>query len=220
VSFIFADLIILPILNIYRKYYGWRMAAYIAATFYATMVLAGYAVELIFTLLHLVPQQRNARVIEAHISWNYTTWLNLAFLALTVVLLARFAKSGGSAMLRQMGGGPDDQAHHHEHHTADRQGLEHGEPMNRSEPHAGHRAGGHDHERHDHHGTRPTNSDPPRPAPRLSRQRTQLTMLLAQFLMGMGVNLIGVPSETSGDAKLVLLFQGEPVRERRHHSQI
>jgi uncharacterized membrane protein YraQ (UPF0718 family) len=165
VSFIFADLIILPILNIYRKYYGWRMAAFIAATFYATMVLAGYAVELIFKLLHLVPQQRNARVIEAHISWNYTTWLNLVFLALAAVLLARFVTSGGSAMLRQMGGGPDDQGHHHEHHTADHQGAEHGEPMNKPEPHSGHHAGGHDHERHEHHGAAPINPEPPQRHP-------------------------------------------------------
>jgi uncharacterized membrane protein YraQ (UPF0718 family) len=115
VSFIFADLIILPILNIYRKYYGWRMAAFVAGTFYATMVLAGYAVELIFKLAHLVPQQRNAQVIEAHPSWNYTTWLNVAFLILAGVLLTRFFRTGGSPMLRMMGGSPDDVAHHTHH---------------------------------------------------------------------------------------------------------
>jgi uncharacterized membrane protein YraQ (UPF0718 family) len=115
VAFIFADLIILPILNIYRKYYGWRMAAFIAGTFYATMVLAGYAVELIFGGLRLVPTHRNATVIEAHISWNYTTWLNLAFLALAAVLLVRFFTSGGLPMLRMMGGAPDDHSHDHDH---------------------------------------------------------------------------------------------------------
>jgi uncharacterized membrane protein YraQ (UPF0718 family) len=150
VSFIFADLIILPILNIYRKYYGWRMAAYIAGTFYATMVLAGYAVELIFKLLHLVPQQRNARVIEAHISWNYTTWLNVAFLALTAVLLARFVTSGGWPMLRQMGGGPDDPSHHHEHSRAEHTAQAGSETADKANNHAGHRASGHDHEGHQH----------------------------------------------------------------------
>src|SRR5256886_12421389 len=116
VSFIFADLIILPILNIYRKYYGWRMAAFIAGTFYLTMVLAGYAVELIFGALHLVPQHRNARVIEPHLSWNYTTWLNLAFLLLAGALLVRFFTSGRLPMLRMMGGAPDAGGHdHHEH---------------------------------------------------------------------------------------------------------
>jgi uncharacterized protein len=117
VSFIFADLIILPILNIYRKYYGLRMAGFIAATFYATMVLAGYAVELLFHLPHLVPTQRNAQVIEARIAWNYTTWLNIAFLVLGAVLLARFFTSGGPPMLRMMRGGPDD-THHHAGHES------------------------------------------------------------------------------------------------------
>ncbi len=112
VSFIFADLIILPILNIYRKYYGWRMAAFIAGTFYLTMVIAGYAIELIFTALHLVPAHRNAHVIEPHLSWNYTTWLNIAFLALTAVLLTRFATTGGLPMLRMMGGAPDEEHTH------------------------------------------------------------------------------------------------------------
>lgn len=110
VAFIFADLITLPILNIYRKYYGWKMAAFIAATFYATMVFAGYAIELIFNLFHLVPKQRNASVIEAHISWNYTTWLNIAFLVVAAVLLARFFTSGGLPMLKMMGGNPDDRS--------------------------------------------------------------------------------------------------------------
>ena len=49
ISFIFADLIILPILIIYAKYYGRRMAWFLAGTFYITMVAAGYIVELVFT---------------------------------------------------------------------------------------------------------------------------------------------------------------------------
>lgn len=110
VAFIFAGLITLPILNIYRKYYGWKMAAFIAATCYAAMVFAGYAIELIFNLFHLVPKQRNASVIEAHISWNYTTWLNIAFLVVAAVLLARFFTSGGLPMLKMMDGSPDDRS--------------------------------------------------------------------------------------------------------------
>jgi uncharacterized membrane protein YraQ (UPF0718 family) len=114
VSFIFADLIILPIINIYRKYYGWRTALFITATFYLSMVLAGYAVELIFGGLHLIPKQRNVHVIEAHLAWNYTTWLNLALLALAAVLIIRFLTTGGLPMLRMMGGQPDT-ADEHEH---------------------------------------------------------------------------------------------------------
>src|SRR5256886_280210 len=113
VALIFADLIILPILNIYRKYYGWRMAAFIAGTFYVTMVLAGYAVELLFGGLRLIPRQRNASVIEPHLAWNYTTWLNLVFLALAALLLFRFFRTGGVPMLRMMGGAPEAAEQHH-----------------------------------------------------------------------------------------------------------
>ena len=107
VAFIFADLIILPILNIYRKYYGFRMAAFLAATFYLAMVGAGYLVELAFGGLGLVPAARSARIAEASVSWNYTTWLNIVFLVLAAVLLIRFFRTGGLAMLRMMGGIPD-----------------------------------------------------------------------------------------------------------------
>jgi len=102
ISFIFADLIILPILNIYRKYYGWKMTWFLLATFYAAMVAAGFAVELIFDALGLIPSTRNAKVIEAHVTWNYTTVLNVVFLALASVLLVRFMRTGGPAMLRMM----------------------------------------------------------------------------------------------------------------------
>ncbi len=111
VAFIFADLIVLPIINIYRKYYGWRTALVVTGVFYAAMVLAGYAVELIFDVTGLIPGTRNATVIEPGISWNLTTWLNVGFLALTAVLGYRFVRSGGLAMLSMMGGGPTEHAH-------------------------------------------------------------------------------------------------------------
>ena len=120
IAFIYADLLILPILNIYRKYYGTRMTLTLLGTFYAAMVAAGYLVELLFGATGLVPQQRNATIMQASISWNYTTWLNIAFLVVATVLIARFFASGGAPMLRMMGGSPDaghdDHAHSHECH--------------------------------------------------------------------------------------------------------
>ncbi|HVA22056.1 MAG TPA: permease, partial [Candidatus Micrarchaeia archaeon] len=82
VSFVFADLIIVPILLIYRRYYGLRMAAFIFASFYLTMTLAGYVVELVFGSLGLVPTTRGAQVLAPSISLDYTTWLNVIFIAL------------------------------------------------------------------------------------------------------------------------------------------
>jgi uncharacterized membrane protein YraQ (UPF0718 family) len=102
-SFIFADLLIIPILNIYRKYYGGRMTVFLGLTFYAAMVVAGYAVELIFGVTRLMPSTRHAKVEMAHLSWNYTTVLNIIFLILAAGLLLRFFRTGGRQMLAMMG---------------------------------------------------------------------------------------------------------------------
>jgi uncharacterized membrane protein YraQ (UPF0718 family) len=115
VAFIFADLIILPILNIYRKYYGTAMMLTLLGTFYAAMVAAGYLVELIFGAASLIPSQRNATVMQAGISWNYTSWLNIVFLTLAAVLVAGFVRTGGMPMMRMMGGSPADEGGHHDH---------------------------------------------------------------------------------------------------------
>jgi uncharacterized membrane protein YraQ (UPF0718 family) len=101
-AFIFADLIVLPVLNIYRKYYGMRMAGFLFVTFYAAMAGAALIVEVIFSLLGLVPTERNARVVEASVAWNYTSWLNITFLLLAALLIWRFLRTGGPAMLRMM----------------------------------------------------------------------------------------------------------------------
>jgi len=116
VAFIFADLLVLPILNIYRKYYGTRMTLVLFGTFYVAMVGAGYMVEILFTALHLVPQQRNAMVMHEGIAWNYTTWLNIAFLIVAAALVLRFVRTGGVSMLRMMGGSPEADHAEHEHH--------------------------------------------------------------------------------------------------------
>ncbi len=103
IAFIFADLIILPILNIYRKYYGTRVSLFLLATFYATMVVAGYIVEILFGVLGLVPTgPREAKVVEASVKLNYTTVLNIVFLALAAILVVRFLRTGGPKMLRMM----------------------------------------------------------------------------------------------------------------------
>jgi uncharacterized membrane protein YraQ (UPF0718 family) len=111
VAFIFADLIIIPILVIYRKYYGTRMMLTLLGIFYATMVMAGYIVEFLFGGLGLVPTQRAAKVAAAGVEWNYTTILNIIFLLLAAVLLTRFFRSGGGPMLKMMGGDPDQHEH-------------------------------------------------------------------------------------------------------------
>ena len=116
ISFIFADLIVLPILNIYRKYYGPRMTWFLLWTSYVSMALAGLAVEVLFLALGLVPSERQAIVMEPRVTFNYTTVLNLIFLALAAVLIARFVRTGGPQMLRMMNAPRGHPGHGEGHH--------------------------------------------------------------------------------------------------------
>src|SRR5579859_7022335 len=112
VSFIFADLIILPILDIYRKYYGWRVMGYILLTFYVTMAAAGYVVEFLFQALGIIPQNRNVVAITEGVQWNYTSILNIIFLLLAAILVIRFIRTGGVSMLRMMNKPAHEMSHH------------------------------------------------------------------------------------------------------------
>jgi len=113
VSFIFADLIILPILDIYRKYYGWRVMGYILLTFYVTMAAAGYVVEFLFQALGIIPQDRRVAAITEGVQWNYTSILNIIFLLLAAILVIRFIRTGGIPMLRMMNTPEQAMSHHH-----------------------------------------------------------------------------------------------------------
>ena len=121
ISFIFADLIVLPILNIYRKYYAGRMTLFLLVSSYVAMALAGLIVELLFLAAGLVPSERQAIVLEPHVTLNYTTVLNIVFLVLAATLVYRFLRTGGPAMLRMMSqpaghhGGMVHPKHPHQH---------------------------------------------------------------------------------------------------------
>jgi uncharacterized protein len=102
VAFIFGDLLILPILNIYRKYYGARVALYLFAVSYVTMVAAGLTVGALFRVLGWVPSERTIAGFATGISWDATTYLNIVVLIGIAALLTRFLRTGGVAMLRMM----------------------------------------------------------------------------------------------------------------------
>lgn len=105
ISFLFADLLIVPILLIYRKYYGKAMLVRLIGIFYVASVLAGYVVELLFGVLGLIPGgERHADTGRTPISWNYTSVLNLVFAVVAAVLVFRFFTTGGRSMLSMMGG--------------------------------------------------------------------------------------------------------------------
>jgi hypothetical protein len=112
IAFIYADLIVIPILDIYRKYYGLKMSAFLLVTMYFSMATAALVIELVFQALHLVPSERHARIVEASITWNYTTLLNIVFLAIAALLLWRFFTTGGVQMAKMMNRMPSEKHAH------------------------------------------------------------------------------------------------------------
>lgn len=102
IAFVFADLIIIPILNIYRKYYGGRVALYLLGISYVAMALAGLLIGLLFKLLGTVPAHRAVIALQTGPTLNYTAVLNVIFAAVMTVLGWRFLRTGGLEMLRMM----------------------------------------------------------------------------------------------------------------------
>lgn len=102
IAFVFADLIIIPILNIYRKYYGGRVALYLLGISYVAMALAGLLIGLLFKLLGIVPAHRAVIALQTGPTLNYTAVLNVIFAAVMTLLGWRFLSTGGLEMLRMM----------------------------------------------------------------------------------------------------------------------
>jgi uncharacterized membrane protein YraQ (UPF0718 family) len=125
VSFIFADLIVMPVLDIYRKYYGWKVIWYILGTFYVTMAAAGYIIEIHFGALGIIPKNRDISTITAGIHWNDTSVLNIIFLALAAVFVVTFLRTGGPAMLRMMSTPEGEMEHDHAAMAHDHSGHDH-----------------------------------------------------------------------------------------------
>lgn len=107
IAFIYGDLIVIPLILAYRKYYGWKMALTITGVLFVAMVLAAIAVELLFRVFGLLPEGSRpaAAISEASFKWNYTTWLN--FVAIAALGLFGF--------LRFKGEQHDHHAHSHSH---------------------------------------------------------------------------------------------------------
>jgi uncharacterized membrane protein YraQ (UPF0718 family) len=79
-SFLYADLIVIPLLDVYRKYYGWKLMWYIFMVFFVTMVLSGLIMSLPFNYFHLIPDRNiNVREMLTTFKFNYTFYLNVIF---------------------------------------------------------------------------------------------------------------------------------------------
>jgi uncharacterized membrane protein YraQ (UPF0718 family) len=89
IAFIYADLIVIPILLIYGRIYGWRLTRRLVAVMFGAMVLAALAVDALFGATGLVPSERPSveSIAARGIEWNYTTFLNIAFAVVAAALV-------------------------------------------------------------------------------------------------------------------------------------
>jgi uncharacterized membrane protein YraQ (UPF0718 family)/YHS domain-containing protein len=101
VAFIFADLISLPLLFIYRKLYGGRLTLRLLGVFWLVMSVAGLLTELIVKAARIIPPTRPASIAPEHLSWNYTTILNILFLVVLAAIYWLHRSKG------RFGGGQD-----------------------------------------------------------------------------------------------------------------
>jgi len=98
-AFLFSDLIVFPVVRIQAQYYGWKLALYIAGVFLVILVAAAVLIHYAFAWLGLLPDQDVVRsVVERdYFSFDYTFYLDIVFLALSVGFLAWKSRSGGVA---------------------------------------------------------------------------------------------------------------------------
>jgi uncharacterized protein len=96
IAFIYADLIIIPLVLIYRRYYGWKITAVIVSLMFGAMVVAALAIDGIFSAAGLVPEERPSieSVTERGITWNYTAVLNIVFTLVAAALFALTLRRG------------------------------------------------------------------------------------------------------------------------------
>jgi YHS domain-containing protein len=87
IAFIFADLITIPLLLIYRTMYGGRVTLRLLGVFWAVMSASGLITELIFRAVHGVPGNRPKVIATEHVAWDHTTVLNIIFLVVFAGLL-------------------------------------------------------------------------------------------------------------------------------------
>ena len=98
IAFVYADLITVPVLNVYRKYYGWKVMLYILGVFFVTMAFTGFLMELLFDALGIVPDLAGGETAteQTYFELNYTFYLNIIAFALSGFLLYVYRRGLGA----------------------------------------------------------------------------------------------------------------------------
>ena len=86
ISFIFADLVALPLVLIYKKFYGAKLSVKLVAVFWLVMSVTGFITEKIFSAFNLIPAHHGLVPHASHIGNNLTSWLDLFALILSIAI--------------------------------------------------------------------------------------------------------------------------------------
>ncbi len=87
IAFILSDLVTLPMLMVFRKYYGnstmWYLLAILIVSIFSTSLFLDYS----FAALHWIPKPHagGVQMTSEHLEWNYQTWLNIFFIPASLV---------------------------------------------------------------------------------------------------------------------------------------
>jgi uncharacterized membrane protein YraQ (UPF0718 family)/YHS domain-containing protein len=113
IAFVYADLLIVPIVIAYAKYYGRPLTVRLVAIMFAAIVASALAIDAVFDAAGLVPSSRPSvdSISSRGIAWNYTTVLDLVFLVLGAALVGLTVRRGARDPVCGMtvdrhGGGP------------------------------------------------------------------------------------------------------------------
>lgn len=100
IAYVLADLVTIPMLAVYRSYYGNKPMVWLLVLLSLSIMLSAVAVDGLFTLLHWIPQHQATQNLQAHpvVTWNYKTLLNLIFIPLSVIYFFTGKKQGGMKM--------------------------------------------------------------------------------------------------------------------------
>lgn len=107
-GFIFSDLMVPPLVMVNAKYYGWRVALYIAAVMFVSIVLTAVAIQYAFSALGITPESSRRAGEVAQFALDYTFYMNAVFVLVAAVLLwlnRRHRRATDSGMDHDMGAG-------------------------------------------------------------------------------------------------------------------
>jgi len=107
-GFIYSDLMVPPLVHINAKYYGWRVALYIAGVMFVSIVLTALILNGLFTFLDIIPESRRVVSEITQFKIDYTFWMNLVFVWIAgglVWLHEKYIQDHEMKMMDMEGGG-------------------------------------------------------------------------------------------------------------------